>query len=92
MPTGEELKNQGVEQFMKGDFEDAIDFVGWYTAESHRKLGISKWDARAQYLAYHEGHGGYARGTYKRKRWLMNTANRVQRTANNYAAQLKRCS
>ncbi len=40
----------------------------------------------------HEGHGGYARGTYKRKRWLMNTANRVQRTANNYAAQLKRCS
>ena len=76
----------------RDDFEDAIDFVGWYTAESHRKLGISKWDARAQYLAYHEGHGGYARGTYKRKRWLMNTANRVQRTANNYAAQLKRCS
>jgi hypothetical protein len=76
----------------RDDFDDAVDFVGWYTAESHRKLGISKWDARAQYLAYHEGHGGYARGTYKRKRWLMNTANRVQRTANNYAAQLKRCS
>lgn len=76
----------------RDDFEDAVDFVGWYTAESSRKLGISKWDARAQYLAYHEGHGGYARGTWKRKRWLVNTANRVQQTANNYAAQLKRCT
>lgn len=76
----------------RDDFDDAVDFVGWYTAESYRKLGISKWDARKQYLAYHEGHGGYARGTYRRKQWLMNTAGRVQKTASNYAAQLKRCN
>ncbi|MEJ2322962.1 MAG: hypothetical protein P8Z31_11730, partial [Gammaproteobacteria bacterium] len=51
----------------RDDFDDAIDFVGWYTAESSRQLGISKWDAHSQYLAYHEGRGGYARGTYRRK-------------------------
>lgn len=75
----------------RDDFDDAVDFVGWYTAESSKKLGISKWDARAQYLAYHEGHGGYARGTYRSKRWLLNVANRVQQTASNYATQLKAC-
>jgi hypothetical protein len=76
----------------RDDFDDAVDFVGWYTAESHRKLGISKWDARKQYLAYHEGQGGYARGTYRRKQWLMNTASRVQKTASSYAAQLRLCN
>lgn len=75
----------------RDDFDDAIDFVGWYISVSSRKLGISKSDAYSQYLAYHEGQGGYARGTYKRKRWLMNTAKQVQKTSNRYAAQLQRC-
>ena len=75
----------------RDDFDDAIDFVGWYTNMSHRKLGISKSSAYHQYLAYHEGQGGYAKGTYKRKRWLMNYAKKVQKTSNQYAAQLKRC-
>lgn len=37
------------------DFRDAINFVGWYTNKTHKRLGISKWDAYSQYLAYHEG-------------------------------------
>lgn len=39
----------------RDDFDDATDFVGWYVDKSHATLGISKWDAYSQYLAYHEG-------------------------------------
>ncbi|MEM9300721.1 MAG: transglycosylase SLT domain-containing protein, partial [Pseudomonadota bacterium] len=52
------------------DFGDAIDFVGWYTTVSQQQLGLSKWDPYGQYLAYHEGHGGYERGTWRSKGWL----------------------
>jgi hypothetical protein len=44
----------------RDDFAAAINFVGWYTSMTQRTLGISKWDAYNQYLAYHEGHGGYS--------------------------------
>ncbi len=75
----------------RDDFEDVTDFIGWYGNMSHKKLGISKWDAYNQYLAYHEGHGGWKRKTYKRKPWLMKVARKVKRHAARYAAQLKRC-
>jgi len=75
----------------RDDFEDATDFIGWYGNMSHKKLGISKWDAYNQYLAYHEGHGGWKRKTYNRKPWLIKVARKVERRAARYAAQLKRC-
>lgn len=75
----------------RDDFADAIDFIGWYTNLSQRKLGISKWDAKNQYLAYHEGHGGYQRKTWRAKPWLMQVANKVEATARRYSAQLKAC-
>ena len=75
----------------RDDFEDAADFIGWYTDVSQRTLGISKWDAYNQYLAYHEGHGGWKRGTYKSKGWLMGVARRVENNAGTYGAQLKGC-
>ena len=75
----------------RDDFADVADFIGWYTALSQRKLGISKWDGRNQYLAYHEGHGGYARKTYLKKKWLINVAARVDRRAKQYNQQLKGC-
>lgn len=75
----------------RDDFDDAIRFIGWYSDLSHRKLGISKWDAYNLYLAYHEGHGGWKRRTFEKKRWLMDVARKVQRYANTYAAQLKTC-
>jgi hypothetical protein len=75
----------------RNDFEDATDFIGWYGNMSHKKLGISKWDAYNQYLAYHEGHGGWKRKTYNRKKWLPKVARKVERRAARYAAQLKRC-
>ena len=75
----------------RDDFEDAIDFIGWYTHQTQRQLGISKWDAYHQYLAYHEGRGGYSRGTWKNKDWLINVANKVQVQSASYNQQLKGC-
>ena len=75
----------------RDDFEDVVDFIGWYASVSHRKLGISKWDAYNQYLAYHEGHGGYKRKTFRNKDWLIKVARKVDQRAKDYGAQLKRC-
>jgi len=75
----------------RDDFEDAIDFIGWYTDGSQKRLKLSKWDAYGQYLAYHEGRGGYARGTYKSKDWLITVANKVKNRASRYNVQLKEC-
>ncbi len=75
----------------RDDFDDAIDFVGWYTDKSQKSVGISKWDPYNQYLAYHEGQGGWQRKTYKRKRWLTDTARVVEYRAREWGAQLDRC-
>ena len=72
-------------------FKDAIDFVGWYTDQSQKVAGISKWDPYNQYLAYHEGQGGWKKKTYGRKAWLMDTARRVDNRAKTWGAQLNRC-
>lgn len=75
----------------RDDFADAIDFMFWYMDKSYRINGVSKWDARAQYLNYHEGHGGYARATYKDKPWLIAVARKVDSRASVYAAQYNSC-
>ncbi len=75
----------------RDDFGDAVDFVGWYTARSSRSVGIRKNDAYRLYLAYHEGDGGYRRGTYARKSWLVATARKVERRAAVYGRQLAGC-
>lgn len=72
-------------------FADATDFVGWYTARTARSHRLSKNDAYNLYLAYHEGDGGFRRGTHKRKKWLLNTARRVSDLAARYRVQLSRC-
>jgi len=75
----------------RDEFGDAIDFVGWYNDQSWRRSGIAKTDTYRLYLAYHEGHGGYNRGSYRSKQWLIDVAHKVERKANAYAGQLKRC-
>ncbi|MEM9533800.1 MAG: transglycosylase SLT domain-containing protein [Pseudomonadota bacterium] len=75
----------------RDSFADAIDFVGWYTDVSRRQLGLSKWDPYGQYLAYHEGHGGYERKTYASKAWLIAVAKKVDFRAREWGAELKRC-
>lgn len=75
----------------RNSFEDAADFVGWYSAQAHRYAGISKYDAYALYLAYHEGWTGYTRGTYRSKPWLMSVAQKVKYRSITYQQQLNGC-
>ncbi len=85
------LKEAGSWSADRDDFEDASDFIGWYCTVSYKKLGISKWDTENQYLAYHEGHGGFKRKTYLKKPWLLKTAKKVNRQAQAFKQQLNRC-
>lgn len=75
----------------RSDMEDALDFIGWYNNISRDRLGISLWDPKNLYLAYHEGHGGYSRGSYRSKSKLLHVADKVNYRAREYGAQLKRC-
>ncbi len=70
---------------------DATDFMGWYMDQSEKKLGLSKWDAKSQYLAYHEGQGGYSRGSHLQKSWLLRVAAEVENRAEMYQLQLIAC-
>lgn len=70
---------------------DATDFMGWYMTTTRQRNGISLDDARNQYLAYHEGHTGYARGSYRNKSWLVRVAGEVDARADMYQAQLVTC-
>lgn len=75
----------------RDDYDDAVDFMGWYADVSQKTLGISKWDAYNQYLAYHEGHGGWQRKTYNSKSWLVSVARKVDANARMYGEQLRSC-
>jgi hypothetical protein len=91
-PTWEKyMRETGNSGDDRDDFSDAINFVGWYTNTTQRTLGISKWDAYHQYLVYHEGQGGYKSGSWKRKEWLKQVANKVRSKSAAYNAQLKKC-
>ncbi|MEZ5911232.1 MAG: lytic transglycosylase [Paracoccaceae bacterium] len=70
---------------------DATDFMGWYMDNTERKLGVSKADATNQYLAYHEGHNGFARGSHKDKSWLLSVADKVGTRSDMYRQQLQAC-
>ena len=75
----------------RNDFADAVDFIGWYNHRTQRMHGVSKTDANSLYLAYHEGHGGFARRSYKKKQWLKDVAKKVTKRTGNYRVQLEKC-
>ena len=85
------IKSTGNRGADRDDYEDAVDFIGWYGRRSYDTLKISKWDAYNQYLAFHEGHGGYKRKTYNQKPWLKKVAKNVDKLASTYHTQLARC-
>ena len=70
---------------------DATDFMGWYMAGSRERLNIPLSDARNQYLAYHEGRSGYARGSFNSKPWLLRVSATVEERSQMYRRQLRRC-
>lgn len=75
----------------RNNFDDAIMFVGWYTDKTQKRLGVSKWDPYNQYLAYHEGQGGFKRKSYNKKPQLLKVARKVEQQAKDYGWQLKQC-
>lgn len=90
--TWEEYQNEeGGRRARRDRIEDATDFMGWYMYASEQRLGISRADARNQYLAYHEGRTGYARASYEAKPWLIGVADNVAARSETYRAQLAAC-
>ena len=73
------------------NFNDAVDFVGWYNYQSQKQLNLSRTDVRNLYLTYHEGWRGYKNGTYKKKRWLIKVADKVDARARLYQTQYLKC-
>ena len=82
----------------RDDFGDAIDFIGWYNHQSYKRSWYCQDDTYRLYLAYHEGHGGYNRGSYRNKQWLIDVAQQgeshgqqLSAAANRLRKDLRRC-
>jgi hypothetical protein len=75
----------------RDDFADSSDFIGWYMHGAARVNGVPLHDAYNQYLAYHEGKAGFARGSYRKKAWLPPVARDVAGWAAVYEKQLRSC-
>ncbi|MEL6520773.1 MAG: lytic transglycosylase [Pseudomonadota bacterium] len=71
--------------------KDATDFMGWYMNQTRQRNGVPLTDARNQYLAYHDGHTGFARGSYRSKPWLMRIAGEIEVRSQLYRSQLRAC-
>lgn len=84
-------RSTGNTRAKRNNFDDAIDFIGWYCSVSKARCGIAADDAYRMYLAYHEGHGGYNRRTYRTKPWLEGVARKVQVRSRTYQQQLASC-
>lgn len=84
-------KDTGRKFVSRKNFNDSVDFIGWYLNKAAKELHVSKNNAYALYLAYHEGIGGYRRKTYLKKPWLVQVAQKVSARSNKYRAQLLRC-
>ena len=90
--TWDEYRRETGKRRAKRDrIRDATDFMGWYMNKTRERNGIALTDARNQYLAYHEGHTGFARGSYNSKAWLLRVAGEVGTRSQTYKAQLSRC-
>ncbi|MCG7578431.1 MULTISPECIES: lysozyme-like domain containing protein [unclassified Halomonas] len=69
----------------------ATDFIGWYNARTRAQTGISLNNPEHLYYAYHEGAGGYQRGSYRSKPQVLNAGRQVASLSNRYQAQLNSC-
>jgi hypothetical protein len=86
------LKDTGRRRAARDDFADSSDFIGWYMNLNSRMNHVPLHDAYNQYLAYHEGKAGFARGTYRKKAWLPGVARDVEAWAVRYDQQLSGCA
>ena len=90
--TWDEYRDDQNRRSAKRDrIKDATDFMGWYMNQSRDRNGIALTDARNQYLAYHEGHTGFRRGSFNRKAWLVAVSSKVQARSEMYEQQIAGC-
>ena len=90
--TWDEYVNAQASRRAQGDrIDDATDFMGWYMNQTRDRNGVPLYDARNQYLAYHEGHTGFARQSYNSKSWLVEVAGKVDARAMMYQSQIATC-
>ena len=82
-------KTTGRSMARRTDFGDAIRFIGWYHHQSHLRNGIPLNDAYRLYIAYHDGHSGYARGNWSGQ--AKTGAGRASKMASRYSGQLRNC-
>lgn len=91
-PTWSEYRDEaGATLSRRTHMKHATDFIGWYNARTHRQTGVSLHNPEHLYLAYHEGAGGYQRGTYRGKPQVMRAASQVSARAARYQSQLASC-
>ena len=72
-------------------FEDSLDFISWYMLKTTKINKVPLSNVYLQYLNYHEGWGGYKRGSYNKNSALKSVARKVERQSNLYKQQLKDC-
>lgn len=75
----------------RDNIHHATDFMGWYMDKSRKSLSLPMTDIYNHYLAYHEGRGGFRRGTYNSKAWLLRVTRQVADRAVMYDVQLRGC-
>lgn len=91
-PVWGEYRDQAGSLFARRThMKHATDFIGWYNTRTQAQTGISLSNPEHLYLAYHEGAGGYQRGTYRSKPFVQKAARQVASRASRYSAQLSRC-
>ena len=75
----------------RDNFADSADFIGWYMANTEKRIGLPVDDVASHYLAYHEGHVGYRSFRWESKPALLKIAAKVASIALRYEHQLAAC-
>lgn len=84
-------RGSGNSNAKRDNFEDSLEFIGWYANYIHKVTGVSKRSAYKLYLAYNLGPGAIKNGSYKHNKVAQEKAQIAQDWAWRYASQLKDC-
>ncbi|MBE0462103.1 MAG: lysozyme-like domain containing protein [Halomonadaceae bacterium] len=91
-PVWGEYRDQAGSLFARRtSMKHATDFIGWYNRRSQQQAGISLTNPEHLYYAYHEGAGGYRRGTYRNKPHVLRAGQQIATRTSRYQAQLNAC-
>ncbi len=82
------LRETGKASGSRTDFGLSADFVGWHFATMERRIGASRENITAHYLAYKMGEGGYKKGAPASARAI---ASRIAARARGFDSQLASC-